>query len=157
MADVESYDDNLFEDGFNDEASASAMQFALWKRLFRYTLVYRKQLAIVATAGIGTALMEIAFPLLTGWVVDDVERNGTDAAFGWWIAAYLACSAVLACSVGTFVWGAGKIHAFTSHDIRREAFANLQRLSFSYYDYRPTGWLMARLTADCNRLTDILA
>ena len=157
MADIESYDDELFDDGFNDQAAAATMQFALWKRLFRYTLVYRKELVIVACAGTLTALAEIAFPLLTGWVVDDVERNGADAAFGWWIAAYAACAALLAGSVASFVWGAGKVHAFTSHDIRREAFANLQRLSFSYYDYRPSGWLMARLTADCNRLTDILA
>ena len=157
MADVESYDDNLFDDGFNDQAAAAGMRFALWKRLFRYTLVHRKVLVIVACAGICTALMEMAFPLLTGWVVDDVQRNGADAAFGWWIAAYLVCSALVAASVCTFVWGAGKVQAFASHDIRREAFVNLQRLSFSYYDYRPTGWLLARLTADCNRLTDILA
>ena len=52
---------------------------------------------------------------------------------------------------------AGKIDAFASHDIRRDAFANLQRLSFSYFDHRPVGWLMARLTADCRKLTDILA
>ena len=157
MADIESYDDELFDDGFNEQAAAATMQFALWKRLFRYTLAYRKELVIVACAGTLTALVEITFPLLTGWVVDDVERNGADAAFGWWIAAYAGCAALLAGSVAMFVWGAGKVHAFTSHDIRREAFANLQRLSFSYYDYRPTGWLMARLTADCNRLTDILA
>ena len=52
---------------------------------------------------------------------------------------------------------AGRIDAFVSHDIRRDAFANLQRLSFSFYDHRPVGWLMARLTSDCRKLTDILA
>ena len=157
MADIESYDDNLFDDGFNDEAAGDGMQFALWKRLFRYALVYRKELIVIGVAGVCTALMEVAFPLLTGWVVDDVQANGADAAFGWWIAAYVGCAALLATSVATFVWGAGKVHAYASHDIRREAFANLQRLSFSYFDYRPAGWLMARLTADCSRLTDILA
>ena len=157
MAEADSYDDNIFNDGFDEQASADGLQLQLWRRLFRYTLAYPKELSVVAGAGICTALMEAAFPLLTKWVVDDVQQNGSDAAIAFWGALYLACSCLLAVSVAAFVWGAGKVHAFTSHDIRREAFANLQRLSFSYYDYRPTGWLMARLTSDCSRLTDILA
>ena len=56
-----------------------------------------------------------------------------------------------------FVAIAGKIRAFLSHDIREEAFGNLQRLSFSFYDHRPVGWLMARMTSDCERLSNILA
>ena len=157
MAEADSYDDNLFNDGFDEQASAAGLQLHLWRRLFRYTLVYPKELSVVAVAGVCTALMEAAFPLLTKWVVDDVQQNGADAAIAFWGVLYLVCASVLAVSVAAFVWGAGKVHAFTSHDIRREAFANLQRLSFSYYDYRPTGWLMARLTSDCSRLTDILA
>ena len=51
----------------------------------------------------------------------------------------------------------GKIRTHVSHDIRKDGFANLQRLSFSFYDYRPVGWLMARMTSDCERLSNILA
>ena len=157
MADVENYDDELFNDGFDDQAAAQGVQAHLWRRLFRYTLIYRFELAVVAVSSVICAFMEASYPLLTKWVVDDVEKNGMEASFVLWGALYLMCSLLLAGSVAAFVWAAGKIHAFTSHDIRREAFANLQRLSFSYYDYRPTGWLMARLTSDCSRLTDILA
>ena len=157
MADVDNYDDELFNDGFDDHAAAQGVQTHLWRRLFRYTLIYRFELVVVAVSSVICAFMEASYPLLTKWVVDDVEKNGMEASFVLWGALYLICSLLLAGSVAAFVWAAGKIHAFTSHDIRREAFANLQRLSFSYYDYRPTGWLMARLTSDCSRLTDILA
>ena len=51
----------------------------------------------------------------------------------------------------------GKIRTHVSHDIRRDGFENLQRLSFAFYDYRPVGWLMARMTSDCERLSNILA
>ena len=157
MADAASYEDELYNDGIDEHAAADGMQLALWKRLFRYSLAYPKELAVIALAGLGTAAAELSFPLLTRAVVDDVAANGANAAFALWGAAYFGCTALLAVCVAAFVWGAGKVEAFTSHDIRREAFANLQRLSFSYYDYRPTGWLMARLTSDCSRLTDILA
>ena len=157
MAEAESYDDELFEDGFDERAAAEGVQTQLWRRLFRYTLAYPKELAIVAASSIACAATEAIYPLMTKWVVDDVLENGADASFVLWGALYVLCSLVLAVSIGAFVWGAGKVHAYTSHDIRQHAFGNLQRLSFSYYDYRPTGWLMARLTSDCNRLTDILA
>ena len=62
----------------------------------------------------------------------------------------------LSVSVGCFIWAGGKIRTHVSHDIRRDGFENLQRLSFSFYDYRPVGWLMARMTSDCERLSNIL-
>ncbi|MDA0955315.1 MAG: ABC transporter ATP-binding protein [Proteobacteria bacterium] len=41
--------------------------------------------------------------------------------------------------------------------MRRDAFNQLQDLSFAYFDRRPVGWLMARMTSDCERLSNILA
>jgi ATP-binding cassette subfamily B protein len=43
-----------------------------------------------------------------------------------------------------------------ARDIRRESFAKLQTLSFSYFDNNAVGWLIARLTSDCNRLSHIM-
>ena len=144
-------------DGFDEHAAADGIQLELWKRLLRYALPYKKELVLLGAGGALTALMEIALPLIAKGVVDDVERNGVDASFGLWAAAYAGANLLLALGGAIFIWMAGKIDAFASHDIRRDAFANLQRLSFSYFDHRPVGWLMARLTADCRKLTDILA
>ena len=150
-------EDHDHADGFDEHKAADGIQLHLWKRLLRYALPYRKELWLLAAGGCGSALMEIALPLLAKGVVDDVQANGLNASFGLWSAAYAGCNLVLAIGGATFVWMAGKIDAFASHDIRRDAFANLQRLSFSYFDHRPVGWLMARMTADCRKLTDILA
>ncbi len=64
---------------------------------------------------------------------------------------------MLGCSVAGFIWFGGKLRTHIAHVIRMDGFCNLQRLSFSYYDYRPVGWLMARMTSDCERLSNILA
>ena len=159
MADSGTFDaaDVDVGDGFDDAAAADGLQARLWKRLLAYVLVYRRDLALLLALAFVTALLEAMYPLIAKWVVDDVEANSADAAFAWWAGLHLACNAVMAVSIAGLIGLSGKIQAFTSHDIRRDAFANLQRLSFAYYDRRPTGWLMARLTADCNRLTDILA
>ncbi len=154
---MDHYDDENYHDGFDDQTLASRMQTHLWRRLFSYTLPHKRDLATLAGFSFATAIAEVTFPLITKWVVDDIQAHGADADLVLWGLLYLACTAVLAVAVAGFVAIAGKIRAFLSHDIREEAFANLQRLSFSFYDHRPVGWLMARMTSDCERLSNILA
>ena len=154
---MDQYDDDNYNDGFDEQTLASRMHTHLWRRLFSYTLPHKRDLAALAAFSFLTAIAEVTFPLITKWVVDDIQTNGRDADLVLWALLYLVCTVVLAVAVAGFVGIAGKIRAFLSHDIREEAFGNLQRLSFSFYDHRPVGWLMARMTSDCERLSNILA
>ncbi len=52
---------------------------------------------------------------------------------------------------------AGVVEARVGYEIRSEAFNNLQKLPFSYFDKTPAGWIMARLTSDSRRLADIIS
>ena len=154
---MDHYDDENYQDGFDEQTLGSRMRVGLWRRLFSYTRPYRRDLVTLAAFSFATAVAEVTFPLITKWVLDDVQVNGADADFVWWSWVYFLCTVVLAVSVVGFVSIVGRIRACLSHDIREEAFANLQRLSFSFYDHRPVGWLMARMTADCERLSNIVA
>jgi ATP-binding cassette subfamily B protein len=140
-----------------EETFDRGMDLGLWRKLFRYVRPYRRNLALLMFFGAGTAGIDAAFPLVTRAVIDDVTAHGLDADLMRWGAIYLALTAGLACSVGTFIWQAGTIRTSVSHDIRRAGFANLQELSFSFFDHRPVGWLMARMTSDCERLSNIMA
>lgn len=154
---MDSYDDEIYDDGFDEDALASRMNLDLWKKLFAYARRYPRDLVWLGVFAFITACMEVTYPLLTKGVVDAVDANGADAVLWPWALAYLGCTAVIALAIGGFIWMGGKIRTHVSHDIRRDGFDNLQRLSFSYYDYRPVGWLMARMTSDCERLSNILA
>jgi len=154
---MDQYDDDNFDDGFDEEALARRMRFDLWKQLFAYAKVYRTELIVLGACAFLTASMDVTFPLITRAVVDSVAANGVTAELWPWMLAYAGTVAVLVLSIGTFIWMGGKIRTHVSHDIRRDGFRSLQRLSFSFYDYRPVGWLMARMTSDCERLSNILA
>ena len=154
---MEAYDDDNYNDGFDDDALAGRVDTALWRKLFAYARRYPKELIGLASCAFITACMEVSYPLITRGVVDHIERDGMDATLWPWMLAYAGCTVVIALSIGTFIWLGGKIRTHVSHDIRRDGFENLQRLSFSFYDYRPVGWLMARMTSDCERLSNILA
>ena len=156
----EVYDDENYEDGFDENKLANRINLALWKKLFSYARNYPRELKWLAFCACTTALMEVAYPLLTKGVVDEVDtyvKGGAEPDLWFWGFAYLVCTLIMAGAVGAFIWFAGKIRTSVAHDIRQDGFVNLQRLSFSFYDYRPVGWLMARMTSDCERLSNILA
>ncbi len=154
---MDNYDDENYDDGFDEARSSAAMQISLWRRLFTFTLPYKAELWVLVVAGSVTALMEMAYPLITKWLIDDVDANGQEADLFFWAIVYLGTCFLMAVSIGSFIWVTSKIRVYASYDIRKAAFANLQNLSFSFFDYRPVGWLMARMTSDCERLTNILA
>ena len=156
MADIY-YDDENYNDGFDDDSYNQGMKLELWRRILVYALAYRFEMGMLALSAFFTAMAEIAFPLITKSVIDDIAIYGADAnllLYSFWYAFF---TVLLSCSVVGFIWFGGKLRTHVAHDIRMDGFNNLQRLSFSYYDYRPVGWLMARMTSDCERLSNILA
>jgi len=151
------FDDENYRDEFDEDSYRQGMNLELWKRLIGYTLNYRFEVTVLAICAMSTATAEIAFPLITRAVIDAVAADGGAANLELYAGLYLGFVVLLAASVGSFIWFGGKIRTNVSHDIRRDGFENLQHLSFSYYDFRPVGWLMARMTSDIERLSNILA
>ena len=134
---------------------AQKVDFGIWKKLLRYTLHYRTTAKWFALSAFGIAAADIGFPLLTGRLISAVERGDASLAiYGW---GFLGLTVFICIAIWGFIRSAAKIRTHVSHDIRRDAFVHLQELSFSFYDVRPVGWLMARLTSDCQRLSNILA
>ena len=151
------FDDDNYEDGFTEDSFEEGVDLGLWRQLMAYTLHYPVEVTILAVCAICTAIAEVAFPLITRAVIDAVSNEGAEVNLLQYGFLYFAFVVLLACSVGGFIWFGGKIRTHVSHDIRKNGFQNLQQLSFAYYDFRPVGWLMARMTSDCERLSNILA
>lgn len=148
--------DSEEHDGVSEHRSAEHMQLSLWRRLYGYTRAYPRDLLLLGAFGLSSAVADVAFPLITKQVIDKVSAADTEASFAPELVAYTAYSIVLALSIGGLIRFAAKLRTQVSHDIRRDAFGNVQRLSVSYFDHRPVGWLMARMTSDCERLSTIM-
>ena len=140
-----------------DDLKEQKLDLRLWKTLIRYTLHYRSTVIAFIVIAFGLAASDLGFPLLTGTLITDIETNHGQVNLTFYVVAFSGLAISLSTCVWAFVTCAGKIRTHVSHDIRRDAFERLQQLSFSFYDTRPSGWLMARLTSDCLRLAVILA
>lgn len=141
----------LFEDEFKPK-----LNLRLWRRIFAHALPHRRFLWPLALSAVGLAAIDASFGLLTKAVIDDVTLHG--AARLWRYAGiYTALALLLAVGVWVFIMMAGSLSHHMSHDIRRACFRRLQELEFAFYDTRPVGWLISRLTSDCDRLSRIIA
>ncbi len=135
----------------------SRLDTGLWWQLFRRALRLKRHLVPLAVAAVLIAVCDASFAHITRWVIDGVVRDGANANFTAYAAAYLAATLTLCVCVWTFIEAAGNISNRLAHDIRRDGFAKLQSLEFAYYDSRPVGWLITRLTGDCDRLARVIA
>ncbi len=134
-------------------------QFSLdtWKTLARHGRPYLRDFVGLAISAVLLAASEGLFTMLLKYTIDVVRSGRPGEALLPLAATYLAVSLVFALSVMAFIRQAGRISTGVAHDIRSKAFGHLQDLSFSFYDRRPAGWLVARLTSDCDRISRTIA
>ena len=140
-----------------DDLKEQKLDLRLWKSLIGYTLHYRATAITFVVVAFGLAASDLGFPLLTGAFISEIESNPQSVNLTFYAIAYSVLAISLSVCIWAFVTCAGKIRTSVSHDIRRDAFEKLQQLSFNFFDTRPSGWLMARLTSDCQRISVILA
>ena len=138
-----------------EDAFSERLDFSLWKRVFRHALPYKRLLVPLAISAVVIALIDASFALVTRRAVDDVVAGVTNL----WPHACVYGFLTIGLSVGVWVFinCAGGLANQMSHDIRAECFKRLQELEFAYFDHRPTGWLISRLTSDCDKLARIIA
>jgi ATP-binding cassette, subfamily B, bacterial len=129
----------------------------LWGRIFRRALKLKRFLIPLFLTAVLTAMCDAGFALTTRWVIDGVATRGAAAPFPLYICVYLGLALSLCGCVWVFIDLAGNISNRMAHDIRRDCFDRLQDLEFAYFDARPVGWLVSRLTSDCDRLSRIIA
>jgi len=138
-----------------DDPVRHTFDAALWRRMTAHALPYRKALSRLALAGLLVAGCDVLLPRITGSLVNHAIA-GQRTEVWTYAGLYLGVVSVLAFMVWYFIRQAGIVATGVAYDLRRAAFGKLQELSFSFYDHRPVGWLMARLTTDCDRISSVL-
>jgi len=55
-----------------------------------------------------------------------------------------------------FIYLTGVLGEIIRYDLRKKLFEHLQRLSFSYFDRTPVGWIISRVTSDTERIAELV-
>ncbi|MBQ3253887.1 MAG: ABC transporter ATP-binding protein [Acholeplasmatales bacterium] len=129
-----------------------------WKKIIKTVL--KKPVFVVGLIifVVLLALLDVVYPLLNQYAIK--EYFGDNPNFDnvtIFIVGYLVLALMYGFTVFGFLFFAGRIEAHTSYELRKEAYLNLQKLSFSYFDQTAQGWIMARLTSDARKLSEIIS
>ncbi|TVR46582.1 MAG: ABC transporter ATP-binding protein [Puniceicoccaceae bacterium] len=133
------------------------LDLRLWAEVFKHALRHRRFLWPLAGAAVLIAAIDASFALVTKYAIDGVLENPEGFSLVGVAALYSLLVLGMSAGVWLFIEMAGSISNHVSHDIRRACFHRLQEMEFAFFDVRPVGWLITRLTSDCDRLARIIA
>ena len=127
----------------------------VWRPIAARALANRNAVAGLLFGGIMVAGIETALPVMVGRIIDEARR-GADANLLPVLSVYASVFVFFAAGVWLFIASAGAVATRTADRLRRDCFAKLQSLEPAYFDVRPTGWLVSRLTSDCSKVSGML-
>lgn len=104
-----------------------------------------------------TSFLDSTFTYLSKQMIDLGILAGDRAALLRYVVIYGALTVEQAFNVFGFIYLAGVLGERVQYDLRRKLFDHLQELSFSYFDRTPVGWIMARVTSDSERISQLVS
>lgn len=140
-----------------DEELKESIKMDVLKRLFRYLFEYKKEVVIVTfliLINVGTG---IVYPLLIrhGLDVNIVNNDKT----GLLMVGVIALALGIFNMICTRIWRMimSKVSNDVVFKIRRKLYVHIQKLGVDFFDGRPAGKILARVTGDVNSLKDVLS
>ncbi|MGE6229477.1 ABC transporter ATP-binding protein [Paenibacillus sp. GbtcB18] len=141
----------------DDEMLEKSFDWGQFKRLAVYMKPYSKQIIpIVIVMMIVGAITKLSIPLIISTTIDSSLYVGGDAKFLFGMVALM---------LGVYIiqWLSNKYRIkYTSvigqrviYDLRHDLFRHIQRLSFEFFDKRPAGSVLVRVTNYVNSLQDL--
>lgn len=143
-----------FED---QEFREEKVNFNTWKKILKTVLKSKNNVVLLFVFVISLAILESLTPLLNRYAIDTFFKAKEFDTF----VPFVIINVLVAIGFGFTIWGfiyqAGRIEVSVNYELRKQSFETLQRLSFSYFDKTPQGWVMARMTSDSRRLANIIS
>ena len=139
-----------------EEVEKKPFNYAYFKRMVRYTFPYRRELSVATVIMIVSSILRLVEPYLVRTIIDlgIVARNlevVNRVAILW--LAFQLIGAVAEYGRIQILNRTGQNILF---DLRQELFNHLQWLSLRFYDGRPVGRIMSRVTNDVEAINAMI-
>lgn len=147
MAEINHYEEEEFTTHFNGQTVlrllAQLKPHWLWAAGF-------------LTAAVVVAFAESYFTFLSKRIIDEgIIARDRDALISllWQYSGLIVVQSVF---VFGFIYLCGLLGERVRYDLRQKMFNHLQKLSLSYYNRTPVGWIMSRVTSDTERVSELV-
>ena len=131
-------------------------QWAVLKRLISYLKPYGLLTFLALSFLLATTVIKSVIPLVASHFIDQYLSNFNQLAVTVLLAYYgLYILQTLVQYVGNLLFA--RVSYSIVRDIRRDAFANMEKLGMSYFDKTPAGSIVSRLTNDTETISDMFS
>ena len=131
-------------------------QWAVLKRLMSYLKPYGLLTFLALSFLLATTVIKSVIPLVASHFIDQYLSNLNQLAVTVLLAYYgLYILQTLVQYVGNLLFA--RVSYSIVRDIRRDAFANMEKLGMSYFDKTPAGSIVSRLTNDTETISDMFS
>ena len=131
-------------------------QWAVLKRLLGYLKPYSLLTLLALSFLLATTVIKSIIPLVASHFIDQYLGNLSQFAVTVLIAYYgLYILQTLIQYIGNLLFAC--VSYSIVRDIRKDAFANMEKLGMSYFDKTPSGSIVSRLTNDTETISDMFS
>lgn len=138
------------------EFHSTSFDWGLWKGLMPYLKPYKKDFMGIFVANVLCALIDVAFPLFQRYAINSLVGEGRTDGLMIFGISYAALVVLQALTVVSFSRASMRLEMNFGRDLRRAQFVHLQKLSLSYYNATPVGYLLARTMNDTGRISGMI-
>ncbi len=142
---------------FEDEKIEKKIDLKQLRRTLAYILPYKRLLILVSSMMLVAAVVSLLPPRLLKLVVDEVVVNQDYRRLALTVGSLALLAAVEILSSFVQARSMGKMGLSIITRIRADIFERLQQLSFDYFDNRPDGKIVVRVTEYINGLADFFS
>ena len=144
-------------DHFQEEDFSKKLNFGLWGSLLRYAKNAKRECVLLTLLNLAYSGISALLPLAIGYAIDTFVVSRDMSSFIPFVVFLIVWVALSGYLTYKFIDFASVIEVNIVHDMRKAGFVNLQKLSFSYFDTTPVGWILSRMAADIQRVGDVIA
>lgn len=142
---------------FEEQEYKKPFQLKIWGKMIPFFRPYKKHFAITIGLNVLLAVVDVLVPLFQSYAIDHFITPDTLDGIGRFLLAYVGMIVTQTICVYISVRAATIIEMNVGKDLKWAQFEHLQRLSFSYYNTTPVGYIHARVMSDTLRIAGMIA
>lgn len=142
---------------FEEEDYKKPFSIQIWKKVIPFVKLYKKDFILAISFLVLVSIFDVIFPLFQRYAINNFIVPSSTEGIGKFAALYGVILLSQATSVIFFIQNAMRVELNVAKSIRKALFVHLQKLSFSYYNTTPVGYMMARVMSDTGRIGQMVS
>ena len=142
---------------FDEEEYKRSFSINIWKKLNLFLKQYKLHFICAILANLFVAFVDVMFPIFQKYAIDNFITPMSTKGINNFVIVYILAIVLQVIFVIIFTRLSMYLEMNIGKDLKRATFMHLQKLSFSYYNTTPVGYIIARVMSDTNKIGSMVA